>query len=110
MSDLNSHDGFVSPVPAHRLDVPIHNLLNQSAPRPTVHRTAEGKTLPEPVFPQHPELSHELDEADIAAHQTVLRTGKREWGAGKILDNMRGWLFPYLKSRVRAGDFQPIIA
>ena len=110
MSELNSPDGFVSPVPSHRLDVPIHNLLNQSAPRPTVHRTPEGLMLPEPVFPQHPELLHDVDEADIAAHQTVLRTGKREWGAAKILDNMRGWLFPYLKSRVRAGDFQPIIA
>src|ERR1700689_322901 len=110
MSELNSPDGLVSPVPSHRLDVPIHSLLNQNALRPTVHRTPEGATLPEPVFPQHPELLHDLDEADIAAHQTVLRTGKREWGAAKILDNMRGWLFPYLKSRVRAGDFQPIIA
>jgi MoaA/NifB/PqqE/SkfB family radical SAM enzyme len=110
MSELNSHEGFGSAVPSHRLDVPIHNLLNQSAPRPTVHRAAEGQMLPEPVFPQHPELIHDLDEADIAAHQTVLQTGKREWGAAKILDNMRGWLFPYLKSRVRAGDFQPIIA
>src|SRR6202050_4345449 len=110
MSELNSPDGLVSPVPSHRLDVPIHSLLNQNALRPTVHRTPEGATLPEAVFPQHPELLHDLDEADIAAHQTVLRTGKREWGAAKILDNMRGWLFPYLKSRVRAGDFQPIIA
>ncbi len=79
MSELNSHDGFVSPVPSHRLDVPIHKLLNQSAPRPAVRRTSEGMLLPEPVFPQHPELIHDLDEADIAAHQTVLTTGKREW-------------------------------
>ena len=107
MSELNSHDGFGSPVPSHRLDVPIHNLLNQSAPRPAVQRTSEGKTLPEPVFPQHPELLHELDEADIAAHQTVLRTGKREWGAAKILDNMRGWMFPYFKSRLLPATFIP---
>ena len=110
MSELNNQENVVSPIPLHRLDVPIHSLLNQSAPRPTVQRTPEGKTLPEPEFPMHPELLHEIDEADIAAHETVLRTGKREWGAAKVLDNMRGWLFPYLKSRVRAGDFQPIIS
>src|SRR5580700_5768841 len=105
MSELNSHDGFVSPIPSHRLDVPIHNLLNQSAPRPAVQRTSEGKTLPEPVFPQHPELLHELDEADIAAHDHVLRTGKREWPASRIFKNMSGWMFPYFKSRLTPGDF-----
>ena len=62
MSELNNQENVVSPIPLHRLDVPIHSLLNQSAPRPTVQRTPEGKLLPEPEFPMHPELLHEIDE------------------------------------------------
>ncbi|MGA7626399.1 MAG: radical SAM protein [Candidatus Acidiferrales bacterium] len=97
-------------IPTHRLDVPIHQLLNKPISRVAVDRAPEGRTFPEPVFPQHPELVHDLDEADITAHETVRRTGKRHWRAGEIWENMRGWLVPYVKSRVGAGDFQPIIA
>jgi sulfatase maturation enzyme AslB (radical SAM superfamily) len=53
---------------------------------------------------------HALDAADIAAHETVLRTGKRHRPASKIADTMRGWMVPYVKLRVLPGDFQPIIA
>jgi sulfatase maturation enzyme AslB (radical SAM superfamily) len=59
---------------------------------------------------QHPELLHDLDADDIAAHNQVLSTGKRHWPPSRILENMRGWMVPYLKSRVLPGDFQPIIA
>jgi len=44
----------------------------------------KAKRLPEPVFPQYPELYHDLDEADIAAHDAVVGTGKRHWPASKI--------------------------
>lgn len=109
MPHLSNQEFSSSFIPPSRLDVPVHNLLKQAIPRAS-RPASEGKTLPVPVFPQHPELLHEINAADIAAHETVLKTGKRQWGAGQILDNMRGWLFPYLKSRVRVGDFQPIIA
>jgi pyruvate-formate lyase-activating enzyme len=92
-----------------RLDVPLHNLLQQpqrNSPKPS----GPGKTLPEPVFPQYPELLHEIDEAGIAAHEFVLRTGKRQWPPSRILKTMRGWMFPYFKSRIYPGDFQPITA
>jgi hypothetical protein len=72
-----------------RLDVPLHNLLQQpqrNSPSPS----GPGKTLPEAVFPQYPELLHEIDEADIAAHEQVLRTGKRHWPPSRILKTMRG--------------------
>jgi MoaA/NifB/PqqE/SkfB family radical SAM enzyme len=71
---------------------------------------AASQTLPEPIFPQHPELLHEIDDADIAAHEYVRQHGHRRWGAAKILNTMHGWMFPYFKSRIRRGDFQPIIA
>src|SRR5256884_303631 len=94
-----------------RLDVPLHELLQQPSreaiPRAPALRQA---ALPTAVFPQHPELFHDLDEQDIAAHEAVLRTGKRHWPASKILKTMKGWMFPYFKSQVLPGDFQPIIA
>jgi hypothetical protein len=53
---------------------------------------------------------HELDAQDIAAHDTVVSTGKRHWPANRILKTMRGWMTPYFKSRMLPGEFQPIIA
>jgi MoaA/NifB/PqqE/SkfB family radical SAM enzyme len=35
---------------------------------------------------------------------------KRHWGADMVYRTMRGWLFPYVRSRVMPGDFHPIIA
>ena len=110
MAELNTPASSSTFVPSHRLDVPVHQLLNQPAPRNGVDPAPQGRLFPEPVFPQHPELLHDVDEADIAAHETVRQTGKRNWSTPEILENMRGWLFPYVKSRVRAGDFHPIIA
>ncbi len=95
-----------------RLDVPLHELLQQPSHDPSAHRPElrATETLPPAVFPQHPELFHDLDEQDIAAHEAVVRTGKRHWPASKVMSTMRGWMLPYLKSRVLPGDFQPIIA
>ena len=98
------------PTQPFRLDVPLHNLLRGPELRPRVAPLSAPQTLPEAVFPQHPELLHEIDEADIAAHEYVRQNGRRKWGAAKILHTMHGWMFPYFKSRIRRGDFQPIIA
>jgi len=102
------------PAQPFRLDVPLHDLLQKPPDHPTLARaereTQPPLTLPSPAFPQHPALMHELDAADIAAHDAVLRTGKRHWPAAKVMKTMRGWMFPYFKSRVLPGDFQPIIA
>ncbi len=102
------------PLQPFRVDVPLHQLL-QKAPEEPVHLrpakpSAEELSLPTPVFPEQPELLHELDAADIEAHETVLRTGTRKWPPSRIWDNMTGWMFPYFKSRLLPGDFQPIIA
>lgn len=39
-----------------RVDLSIHDLLMDSNLRPPVPPAAKGMTLPEPVFPQYPEL------------------------------------------------------
>jgi sulfatase maturation enzyme AslB (radical SAM superfamily) len=109
MSDLQSR---LPTLPDHpfRLDVPLHDLLQQPSQGPTPNDLRELKELPVPVFPQHPELLRELHEADLAIHEEVVRTGKRHWPPRHILKTMRGWMFPYFKSRLLPGDFQPIIA
>src|ERR1700756_74827 len=98
------------PAQSFRLDVPLHSLLQQSSQRPAAIPLRQPAILPAPAFPQHPELLHEIDAADIAAHDQVLRTGQRHWPVSRVLKTMRGWMLPYTKSRVLPGDSQPIIA
>jgi MoaA/NifB/PqqE/SkfB family radical SAM enzyme len=63
--------------------------------------------LPEPVFPRHPELLAETHPADSAFGDPLER---RRWTPAQVFFQMRGWLFPYIKSRLLPGDFQPIIS
>ncbi len=94
--------------PRFRVDVPLHQLLTKPRAKPTLPPSAQPQTLPEPIFPQHPELLGD-DPSDLEAHQAAI-AGQRRWTAPYILRAMRGWLFPYIKSRVLPGDFHPIIA
>jgi MoaA/NifB/PqqE/SkfB family radical SAM enzyme len=105
-----------TPVPAqpYRLDVNLHDLLTSnnkpvaSNPLPAPPAKDKGQTLPEPVFPQHPELLAQDDnyEENLAR----ARAGKREWSSSLVLRAMNGWLFPYFKSRMLPGAYHPIIA
>ena len=95
-----------------RLDVPLHNLLQKAdaksplAPPPP---SARPQKLPEPVFPQRPELLTE-GELSVDAHGSPTDPYKRHWTATQVYGAMKGWMFPYLKSRLLPGDFHPIIA
>lgn len=87
-----------------RVDVRLHDLLVQkNGPAKSLLPTpASPLTLPDPVFPSRPELANILDLETIPE--------KRSWGAPDIYRAMKGWLFPYVHSRVMPGDFHPIIA
>jgi MoaA/NifB/PqqE/SkfB family radical SAM enzyme len=98
------------PTGQFRLDIPLHELLQTSPGEGPQPSNRELKSLPEPVFPQHSELMHDLTAEEIAEHQKVSETGQRYWPTARILKTMRGWMFPYFKSRIMPGDFQPIIA
>jgi sulfatase maturation enzyme AslB (radical SAM superfamily) len=89
-----------------RLDVPLHSLLTKpQAPLPGLQPIGEPQRFPDPVFPQHPDLLGSIDEkADWNPPD------KRHWKPGQVYHAMRGWLFPYIRSRVTAGDFHPLIA
>src|SRR5215472_12036202 len=88
-----------------RLDVSINDLLKYStSPRRPLAPLPEPKSLPEPVFPQRPEL---LGSDNFVPHDF----GKpRHWKPADIYRQMQGWMFPWFKSRVLPGNFQPIIA
>ena len=70
---------------------------NPQGPAPAL---AGGLELPEPVFPQYPAKLR--DPGPEVPPQT------RHWGREEVLRKMRGWLFPYIRSRVMPGDFHPI--
>jgi MoaA/NifB/PqqE/SkfB family radical SAM enzyme len=96
-----------SQTPPFRLDIPLHQLLYQQ-PEPKLPKgpdsPARAQTLPEPVFPQHPELIRDPDED----HKAHVPPGRRRWTAKQHVRTVRGWLGPYLRSRLLPGDFHPI--
>ncbi len=60
-----------------------------------------GRTLPEPEFPLKP---------DLLTDEALPGDGVRHWTPGQIYHAMRGWAFPYVKSRLLPGDLHPIVA
>jgi MoaA/NifB/PqqE/SkfB family radical SAM enzyme len=87
-----------------RVDVQLHDLLvrKNGPPKSLLPNPIEPQTLPDPVFPSRPELENFPDPTTVP--------DKRSWHAEYIYKAMRGWLFPYMRSRVMPGDFHPIIA
>jgi hypothetical protein len=82
-----------------RIDVAIHDLLMNSTQRSPAPVEARGLTLPEPVFPQFPErINNPGPEAPPE---------KRKWGVKDVYRYSRGWLGPYVRSRVLPGEFHP---
>jgi sulfatase maturation enzyme AslB (radical SAM superfamily) len=105
---MNAHSTEQSsqPVPSFRLDVALHELLTKpSSPRMPLPPLGEMQQFPDPVFPQRPELLGPIEENDGWSPPH-----KRRWTPGQIYHAMQGWLFPYIRSRVTAGDFHPLIA
>jgi MoaA/NifB/PqqE/SkfB family radical SAM enzyme len=85
-----------------RIDVAIHDLLTKSRALPPAPAESKGLTLPTPVFPQFPERLND------PGPQTAPE--KRQWSVKDIYRTSRGWLFPYVRSRVMPGEFHPITA
>ena len=102
---MDTQSGKTTAHQTFRVDVQLHDLLvnkNGRGPKSLLPEAGEPQTLPEPVFPARPELQSLPDPEAFP--------DKRAWPAPMIYRAMRGWLFPYLRSRVMPGDFHPIIA
>jgi MoaA/NifB/PqqE/SkfB family radical SAM enzyme len=67
------------------------------------------QSLPDPIFPQFPEKL-----GDVEPDPKFLPRGDSPYRsrvtAAMIQRALRGWLYPYVKSRVLPGEFHPIIA
>jgi MoaA/NifB/PqqE/SkfB family radical SAM enzyme len=84
-----------------RINAATHeSLVDSTRRRPQL--APQGAVLPEPVFPQHPELLN-----DPGPEQPP---EKRHWTAARVGRTARGWLVPYLRSRILPGEFHPITA
>jgi MoaA/NifB/PqqE/SkfB family radical SAM enzyme len=105
MPEQKEQNVFTVDPPSHRLDVPLHDLLMKPAARSAIPILAgPPQTLPEPVFPQKPELMAAPDE------EFFPREGKKRYKPEHIYRAMKGWAFPYFRSRLLPGDFHPLIA
>jgi len=95
--------------PSFRLDEKLHHTLTTPPRQPAGLPQRELKTLPEPVFPQHPELLGDVepDPKKLPTGPTPYRKRVDFWMVRRA---MRGWLYPYIRSRVLPGEFHPIIA
>ena len=92
--------------PSFRLDVPLHSLLTKPvAPVSGLQPVGDHNDFQIPFF-------HNARNCWDRSSTTM--NGSRPKSAiglaGQIYHAMRGWLFPYIRSRVTAGDFHPLIA
>ncbi|MCE5309137.1 MAG: radical SAM protein [Acidobacteriales bacterium] len=92
-----------------RVNARIHDVLMGGAkPAPLTPR-GEPATLPEPVFPMFPELA-----GDVEPDPRLLPQGESPYRTSvtpaMVRRALRGWLYPYIRSRLLPGDFQPLIA
>jgi len=85
-----------------RIDVDIHDLLNKPGQRPPAPAKPNGLVLPPAVYPQFPERL--IDPGPEVPPE------KRKWGRHDIYRAARGWLLPYVRSRVLPGELHPITA
>lgn len=95
--------------PDFRIDVGVHDLLMVGPkPSPLLPRAIPA-TLPEPVFPKYPELAGEVepDPKFLPKDGNPYRTRVTPFMVRRAL---RGWLYPYIRSRVMPGDLHPMIA
>jgi MoaA/NifB/PqqE/SkfB family radical SAM enzyme len=85
-----------------RIDVAVNDLLLHSTVHPPAPPEPKGATLPEPAFPQYPEL--------LSNPGPATPPEKRAWKREQIVRKLRGWFVPYIRSRVMPADFHPITA
>ncbi len=88
--------------PKFRIDPEAQEVLLHSRSEAPTPPAAKGLTLPEPVFPRFPERLNDPGPKTPPE--------RRRWDSKSIYRKMRGWLFPYIRSRVLPGEFHPITA
>ncbi len=92
-----------------RVDVDVHQLLMSGHKRGPLTPAGEPMTLPDPVFPRFPEKMGDIepDAKFLPKEGNPYRTRVTPF---MIKRGLRGWLYPYVRSRVMPREFHPIIA
>ena len=83
--------------------------LQAAAPRARLTLVASPLALPAPVFPQYPEKVGDVEPPATYLPQPGNPYRTRA-SAPVIARALRGWLYPWVNSRVLPGPFHPIIA
>ena len=83
-------------VPKFRIDVNVHRLLMNSGSNGHELPLDKGKSLPEPIYPRFPEKLSDPGPETPPEH--------RGWTLPQAYHKMKGWLFPYVRSRLLPGD------
>jgi MoaA/NifB/PqqE/SkfB family radical SAM enzyme len=110
MNGLQERGAADVPMAPLRLDAGLRNALKRQAPvapSPAPPAPEDLLTLPDPIYPQRPQL---LDANYRSKVEPYGSPGKRRWPAPLVYKVMRSWLLPYVKSRVLLGRFHPIAA
>jgi hypothetical protein len=92
-----------------RRDAPVLSMP-KGVPNPALQSAPEKMpALPEPPFPQFPQLLGDVQPTPqfLPSAAKPYRTRITPFILRRAL---RGWLYPYIRSRVALGDFHPIMA
>lgn len=92
-----------------RLDVATHELLNPGTKPEPLKPKGEPLSLPDPVFPLHPCKCGDVrpNPRSLPRNGSPYRTHVTPFMVRRAL---RGWLYPYIRSRILPGEFHPIVA
>jgi len=100
---------YSSQNPNFRIDLQTHDSLMHSLISKAPLPEEKSSKLPDPVFPQYPDRCGDVepDPRFVPSNGNPYRTRITPFILRRAL---RGWLYPYLRSRTFPGDFHPIIA
>jgi MoaA/NifB/PqqE/SkfB family radical SAM enzyme len=87
----------------------LRGRLQAAGPRARLTLVGPPLGLPEPVFPLYPDKVGDVEPPARYRPQPG-DAYRRRASAPVIARAMRGWLYPWVKSRVMPGPFHPIIA
>ena len=106
-----SHEGQTAGMASGKGRIAIHRVAGPRHARPArIPSAVAPLRLPVPVFPRHPEKCGDVEpdaEVSSAGWESLSHSrDSRRWSRRAL----RGWLYPYVGSRVKPGDFHPIIS
>ena len=94
---------------SNRVDDTLRERLQAAEPRARLVLDGAPLGLPDPVFPQSRDKVGDVEPPAKYLPQPG-QNYRRRASAPVIARAMRGWLYPYVKSRVMPGRFHPIIS